>query len=232
MPGNSEELKVAIEVIYLKASELFSKNFSYFVFDRDSKDGVIIDPAGDLEQIESHISDHHVNLSKVLLTHYHFDHVYLTNTLARRYNIQVLMNKIEIDYYGFNCRNLFAIDDSETIFIGQCKVNVIHTPGHTKGSTCYLIGNNLFTGDTLFIEGCGLCFGEGANPNEMFDSLQQLKSRIDSHTFIYPGHSYGQGPGKRFDYLLKNNIYLQIDNRDHFVSFRMREKQYNLFAFK
>lgn len=221
-----------IDVICIKASQLFTKNFSYLVFDRDSKDGIIIDPAGDLDQIESLISGHRVNLSKVLLTHYHFDHVYLTNTLARKYNIQVLMNRIEIDYYGFNCRNLYAIDDSEPIFIGKCKVQSIHTPGHTKGSTCFLIGNNLFTGDTLFVEGCGLCFGDGADPNEMFDSLQQLKSQIDLPTFIYPGHSYGQHPGKTFDYLLQNNIYLRIDNRKYFISFRMRENQYHLFNFK
>jgi len=222
---------VTLEIIYLKASELFTKNLSYLVFDPDSGDGVMIDPAGDLEQIELLVSFHRIKLSKILLTHYHFDHVYLANTLARKYDLQVFMNKIEIDYYGFHCKNLIPIDES-SFFIGPYSINPIHTPGHTKGSTCYLIGNNLFTGDTLFIEGCGLCFGEGADPNEMFDSLQYLKSQIDLHTFIYPGHSYGQYPGKRFDYLMHNNIYLQIDNRDHFISFRMRENQYSLFAFK
>ena len=221
-----------LEIRYIKATTHFTKNFFYLVFDRDSKDCVIIDPAGDLEQIKSFMSDHHINLSKVLLSHYHSDHVYLADTLAQEYDIQVLMNRIEIDYYGFNCKNLFAINDREPIFIGQCKINTIHTPGHTKGSTCYLIGNHLFTGDTLFIEGCGLCFGKGADPEDMFHSLQHLKSHIDPQTFIYPGHSYGKKPGKTFAYLLQNNIYLQIDNREHFISFRMRKRQNNLFNFK
>ena len=223
---------MSIRVQFIKTSKDFSKNFIYLVFDTNTRDGIIIDPAWDLEQIESLLSDHDVHLSMILLTHYHSDHVNLANTLAIKYHVQVFMNKIEIDFYSFHCRSLCAIDGSKSISFGQGQISPIHTPGHTKGSTCYLIANNLFTGDTLFIEGCGLCSGKGANPCKMFNSLQQLKSQIDAETVIYPGHSFGESPGKKFIYLLQNNIYLLFENREQFISFRMRENQQRLFAFQ
>ena len=66
----------------------------------------------------------------------------------------------------------------------------------------------------------------------MFDSLQFLKNHIPLHTKVYPGHSYGEEPGQTFAYLLKNNIYLQINSRDHFVAFRMRETQNGILEFQ
>ena len=223
---------MTIEVVYAKAHTTFPKNYSYLVFDTDSKDGAVIDPAWDLTQMESLISDHDVDLSEILLTHHHPDHVGLADIMSVEYDVPVLMHKAEIRFYSFSCPNLYAVDEDTHISLGQNEVIPIHTPGHTKGSTCYLIGDNLFTGDTLFIEGCGLCFGRGADPIEMFDSLRKLKSLISLQTIVYPGHSYDQCVGKRFDYVMQNNIYLQLDKQDHFVSFRMRSNQYNLFDFK
>jgi len=88
-----------------------------------------------------------------------------------------------------------------------------------------------FCGDTLFIEGCGLCSGKGADPNNMFDTLQKLKAKISPQTRIYPGHCYGKPVGQSFKYVLENNIYLQFDGREKFVAFRMRPHQSNLFKF-
>jgi glyoxylase-like metal-dependent hydrolase (beta-lactamase superfamily II) len=96
------------------------------------------------------------------------------------------------------------------------------TPGHTAGGVCYLIENNLFSGDTLFAEGCGYCSGRGADPRAMFHSLQLLKRTIAPQTLVFPGHSYGQLPGQTFGSLLKNNIYLAFDDERKFVQFRMR----------
>ncbi len=223
---------MALEVRCVKAADIFHKNYSYLVFDTDSRDGVIVDPAGDLEQIQSLVSGLRVNLGKVLLTHCHYDHTGLANALAQGNGVQVLMSRAEIEYYGFSCSNLSSVEESHPMLVGRHEIHPISTPGHTKGSACYLIGGNLFTGDTLFIEGCGLCSGRGADPVDMFNSLHQLKSLIDLDTLVYPGHSYGQEPGKTFGYLLRNNIYLLLENRDHFVTFRMRENQRKVYDFR
>jgi hydroxyacylglutathione hydrolase len=104
------------------------------------------------------------------------------------------------------------------------KIQPIWTPGHTMGCFCYLIEDNLFTGDVLFAEGCGMC------PNlpaayTMFESLSKLKAIIMPHTRIYPGHSYGQQPGQLFSFLLKDNIYLQFSDKESFSAFRLRKGQ-------
>ncbi|MGA1870111.1 MAG: MBL fold metallo-hydrolase [bacterium] len=223
---------MAVIVHIIKTSKDFFKNFCYLVVDKDSHKGILVDPAWDLDKIESYLVNNAFTLSAILLTHHHIDHVNLAHVLAVKYNSQVLMNKIEISFYGFTCHHLRGIDESTHISCGHSQVIPITTPGHTRGSMCYLIEENLFTGDTLFIEGCGICFGKGADPTEMYYSLQKLKSRIHSDTFIYPSHSYGQKPGKRFNYLLNNNIYLQIDDPAQFISFRMRQNQSTILGFK
>lgn len=88
------------------------------------------------------------------------------------------------------------------------------------------------SGDTLFTEGCGICIGKGGDPNAMFDSLAFLKTTIPTETKIYPGHSFGELPGKTFAYLLQNNIYLQFKQQTEFVAFRMRGNQGRLLAFR
>jgi hydroxyacylglutathione hydrolase len=98
------------------------------------------------------------------------------------------------------------------------------TPGHTPGCMCYLITDNLFTGDVLFAEGCGICPDIEA-AHEMFASLENLKNRIGAQTRIYPGHSYGKSPGQPMGRLLKENVYLQFPTRESFAAFRLRGGQ-------
>lgn len=200
-------------------------NYSYLVLDEIGKEALLVDPVGPVELIEQKLIQYGASLTKILITHSHHDHVRLVDILINKFDILVIMSKIEAYYYGFHCPNLVLLENFTPLSFGKEHIVPLLTPGHTKGSVCYLIGNYLFSGDTLFIEGCGNCWGEGADPNDMFDSLQFLKKRIPLHTKVYPGHSYGEKPGRLFKYLLGNNIYLQIDSRHHFISFRMRNSQ-------
>lgn len=220
-----------INIHQLNVSNSFFKNNCYLIVDTFTKKALIIDPAWQIEIIERAIREYDASLFAVLLTHSHIDHVNLADTLAKKYHSTVLMSKVEIDYYGFSCANLLAIQDLKTFSFCDREVLPILTPGHTKGSLCYLIGENLFTGDTLFCEGCGICWGKGADPNDMFESLSLLKQLTPQQTRIYPGHSYSDAPGQTFEYLLKNNIYLNLNDRKQFVTFRMRGNQTNLFSF-
>ncbi|WP_268964163.1 MBL fold metallo-hydrolase, partial [Paenibacillus sinensis] len=79
--------------------------------------------------------------------------------------------------------------------LGDTQITCILTPGHTYGSACYLTSDHLFTGDTVFIEGCGLCDTVGGDPEQMFHSIQRIKSAINPMVQIFPGHSYGKNPG-------------------------------------
>ena len=73
--------------------------------------------------------------------------------------------------------------------IGDITITLLHTPGHTPGSQCFLVDGNLVSGDTLFLEGCGRTDLPGSNPDDMYDSLNMLAS-LPSDTIVYPGHRY------------------------------------------
>lgn len=221
-----------LEICSLKVKSHSIINYCYLIINPVLNTAVIVDPAWELDTIEQAIQKKKVKLSGILLTHHHFDHVNLADGLASQYQIPVFMSQSEIEYYKFQCTNLKAITHSDRFIVAGIPIKPIFTPGHTYGGISYLIEENLFCGDTLFIEGCGMCFGKGANPHILFDSLQTLKKSISPETCIYPGHSYGEEPGKSFKYLLEHNIYLHFNEQETFVDFRMRENQKGLFNFK
>ncbi|MEJ2694986.1 MAG: MBL fold metallo-hydrolase, partial [Candidatus Thiodiazotropha sp.] len=118
-------------------------------------------------------------------------------------------------------------------FVGNMLIEPILTPGHTQGSMCYKIGNNLFTGDVLFAEGCGIC-KDMSSAYAMFDSIELLKSLTSPETKIFPGHTYAKPVGRSFAELLDYNIYLNFKDRESFAAYRMRGGQQvkRLFDFR
>ncbi|GAA3658381.1 MBL fold metallo-hydrolase [Flavivirga jejuensis] len=192
--------------------------------------GVLIDPAWDFHTIDTFMKDNNIVLLAVLLTHSHHDHTNLAKQFAETYGCPIFMSKVEIDNSSFQCINLIPIDHLKTIDFNEFRVTPILTPGHTEGGICYLIENHLFTGDTFFIEGVGICDEKGAN--DLFDSVQFIKKYIKLDTKFWPGHSFGKQPGKSLNFLLHNNIYFQFNNRTHFVKFRIRKNAPDPFLFK
>ncbi len=209
-----------------------SINYSYLLIDDSTNSAVIIDPSWEFEKIIFDLKKNNTHLTAILLTHSHIDHVYSVKPLIDYYNSNVFMSKKEIDFYSYKCPNLQAISDFSNIRIDNFITTPILTPGHTFGSTCYMINNYLFTGDTLFIEGCGLCEDKGASPSKLYFSLNKIKNTCNLETKIYPAHSFGKKSGKTFKYLLKYNIYLQIEDERDFIDFRINMAQKGDFVFK
>ncbi len=205
-------------------------NYGYLVVDQNTNKAIFIDPAWEFSKVRTLIEKTHCKLEAVLLTHSHYDHVNLADVIARKYSVNVYMSNIEKATSQFSCSGLQLVNDKDTINVGDTQIMCLLTPGHTEGSICYFIDGNLFSGDTIFIEGCGMCFNREA-AKEMFHSVQRIKSSISSKDKIYPGHRYGENPGIEFGYLLKNNIYFQISDVENFVNFRMRKNQNKLFRF-
>ncbi|PEM85119.1 MBL fold metallo-hydrolase [Bacillus wiedmannii] len=207
-------------------------NYTYVIFNELNHKAVIIDPAWELGKIIELLNNLKVDLVAILLTHSHYDHTNLVEELTELYNLQVYMSSVEIKRYQFNCRNINPIEDFETLSIGGIKITCLLTPGHTEGGMCYLVGDSLFTGDTIFIEGCGVCDSDGGNPEKMYESIQRIKRIIPTNIRIYPGHSFGKSPGLQLDNLMKENIYFLIEDRKVFVDFRMRKNSIRKFDFK
>jgi len=116
--------------------------------------------------------------------------------------------------------NIKKIEGGDKLKIGQVEIQFLHTPGHTPGSQCFLVGNNLVSGDTLFINACGRCDLPGGDAGEMYRSLNRLAS-LDESTVLYPGHNYADEPTSTIGNERKFNPYMQSTNLDDFLRFRM-----------
>lgn len=211
------------EVIVLEMFYMFMKNYNYLVVDPATRLSVIIDPAWEMDKVDQALLHSDSELSGVLVTHSHADHINLAASISEKYKCPIWMSFEEIDYAGFYADRLVGIDTS-SFMVGEMCIQPIYTPGHTPGCFCYLIGNNLFTGDVLFAEGCGMCSDTSA-AYSMFSSLMMLKDKLPPDTKIYPGHSYGKVPGQLFSQILKENIYLQFKNKEDFSAYRLRKGQ-------
>jgi hydroxyacylglutathione hydrolase len=217
-------------VVTLKMCHDLMKNYSYLVVDSGSRQAVIIDPAWQMERVEQALMETQADLRGVLITHAHPDHIHLAERVAEQYACPIWMSKEEIANSGFHSRKLVGIDPIPSR-IGQMLIEPILTPGHTPGCMCYLIADNLFTGDVLFAEGCGICPDHQA-AHAMFASLEKLKARTKPQTRIFPGHSYGKPPGQAMGRLLRENVYLQFPDKHSFTAFRMRSGQDTARMFK
>jgi len=225
---------MSLKVIPIKTRYLLFKNYSYLVYNSLHREAIVVDPAWEIKKIERLLTENQLTLTSILLTHTHFDHISLVTPLVKKYNCQVFVSQKEMSNIEINPANIYPIISEVPFEIAQLKIIPLLTPGHSNGSICYLIDNKLFTGDTLFIEGCGACFGADSDPKQLFNSIIKLKNFIDPSTIVYPSHSFGHSPGLPFSFLLKENIYLCFEEgqEEMFISFRMREKQSNLFNFQ
>ncbi len=221
-----------VRVITIPVSHLAMKNYCYIVADPMTYDALVVDPAFERETIESILRREGLTCRTLLLTHAHHDHIDLAAAFATAFRCRVAMSRVEVDYYGFRCPGLMPVEDRQPISFGQTGVVPILTPGHTAGSVCFRVANNLFTGDTLFAEGCGICIDRGSDPAAMYDSLQRLKCSIPLDASVYPGHSYGTPPGQQFGHLLENNVYFHFKRVEDFVAYRMRKGQTGWLRFR
>ncbi|RAJ27259.1 MBL fold metallo-hydrolase [Pedobacter cryoconitis] len=217
-----------MEVKLFRVANENIKNQCYLIYEGNS--GILVDPAWDYELINDFLKDNLIVLKGVLLTHAHHDHTNLAAVFAYKHAVPVYMSAIEIRDSGFHVQRLIAVQHLQEFTIDGFTVTALLTPGHTKGSTCYLIGEHCFTGDTIFIEGVGI--SDERNVGSLFDSVQFIKQYLPPHTLIWPGHSFGQTPGKELSFLFRNNIYFLLNRREAFVDFRMRKNQPDPFAFK
>jgi hydroxyacylglutathione hydrolase len=119
--------------------------------------------------------------------------------LAKR-NVPIYVHPKELDYLDKGApRGLFLdlprdqvkpVKSGDKLTMGNTSITFLHTPGHTPGSQCFLVNEQLLSGDTLFLGTCGRCDLPGSNPSDMFDSLNRVIGQLPSTTTLYPGHNY------------------------------------------
>ncbi len=189
----------------------------YIIYGNDNK-AAVIDPAFFADRIQRVLDEKELVLDKILLTHAHFDHIMATEGLRQsgaelylHIEDEEMLNDPRINsMLEFTGREMsfkkaeHLLKDGDVIDIGGEKITVLHTPGHTKGSVCYISDKYIFSGDTLFKDGVGRCDLYGGSYDTLLYSLKKLAALPKDYT-VLPGH------GERTTLLHEknNNIYMK-----------------------
>ena len=200
-------------------------NFIYLVGDKTTRTCAVVDPAWDADVILEEAAKLDVQITDILCTHSHFDHVNRVDALVEKLDVPVHMLREEVDFSGFRSENLRPRSPGDVLNVGKhLEVTFMHTPGHTPGSTTYRIRDAIVTGDTMFVQGCGRCDFVGGDPEVMFGTLKGLVESLPRETRMYPGHNYGPVTVSTLTEELAENPYLQHQTVRDFVAHRMEGK--------
>jgi glyoxylase-like metal-dependent hydrolase (beta-lactamase superfamily II)/rhodanese-related sulfurtransferase len=186
---------------------------SYLVGCADACAATLIDP--ELSQIDRYLalaSHHGVRVRHLIDTHTHADHFSATRELATRLGVPIAMHQLSpapfVDMH---------LGDGESMMLGKLRINVMHTPGHTRDSMCLRIENRLFTGDTLLIGATGRTDLPTGDPEALHDSLFNRLLRLDPTFEVYPAHEYKNRDHTTLAQELEQNPRLQKRDRSQFV---------------
>lgn len=175
---------------------------TYILIDEDSKEAAIIDSGGEFAIVNDALQKHNAKLKYILNTHAHFDHVLGEKEAQDVTGVSVYIHEADkfllenlqkqIALYGFGeaeaPKDIVTFDENTVFKLGEKEIKVIHTPGHTRGSVCFLTGNNLISGDTLFYGSIGRTDLEGGSYAQIQDSIVNKLFKLDDNVTVYPGH--------------------------------------------
>jgi hydroxyacylglutathione hydrolase len=191
-------------------------NFTYIVADEKSGEAAVIDPSWDLDKIFQALKRNGWRAKYVINTHTHFDHVLGNEQMAEVTGAKIVQHK------NSQLKKDIAVSDGDTIEIGggSIRLQVLHTPGHSKDSICLLLDDQfIFTGDTLFVGNCGRVDLPGGDAKEMYYSLFDRLAKLDEKLILYPGHNYGPTSTSTIGHEKKTNYVLKPRSKQEFLEF-------------
>ena len=193
-------------------------NFVYLIGDRETGESVIVDPAYDVNALLEILEEDGMQCSGVLATHYHPDHVggsmmgydiVGVKELLEQVSVPIHAQKEEAEFItkitGLESKDVVEHSSGDIVNVGEIKIELIHTPGHTPGSQCFLVENRLVAGDTLFLEGCGRTDLPGGDPAALYDSLHNRLSKVPDEATLFPGHLYSPEPSAQMGHTRQQN---------------------------
>lgn len=185
---------------------LFNSNIASqnsYLFSKNGK-ACIVDPGFNGESLLIYLDAHKLDLTTVLLTHGHYDHIRDIRLLAKKYTFVIYIHEKEKDFlkdqrlnYASHFGGSFQLQQDQKVilvnheevldFEGE-SIQVLHTPGHSIGSVSYLYGPYLFSGDTLLRHSVGRTDLATGSRSDLLNSINFLLTKLSRDTFVYPGH--------------------------------------------
>ena len=200
-------------MIFKQVFDQKSSTYTYLIASAKGREAVIIDPV--IENVDSYITllnELDLKLVKVIDTHIHADHITGASKLKKVTNCSTIMGEhtpadtVEI-----------KVKDEEIIKIDQIEIKAMYTPGHTSDSYSFLMNKNLFSGDTLLINGTGRTDFQNGSSKDAYNSLFNKLLKLPEDTLLYPGHDYNGKLVSTIGNEIKSNPRLQVNNADEYA---------------
>ncbi len=174
----------------------------YFAFDESTREGIVIDPGGSSDLIMKKIDELQMKVVAIINTHGHWDHVGANQTVSEKMGVPVFIHEDDADYLTDPAKNIsnmmgtqsqtkaadHLLKEGDTVTFGSCKLEVIHTPGHTPGGICLYGHGVLFCGDTLFYRSIGRTDLPGGDFHTLIESIKNKIFTLPGDTLVCPGH--------------------------------------------
>ena len=200
-------------------------NFVYLVGDREKDEAIAVDPAYDVGALLDLLAADGLRLTGVLATHYHADHcggdimgyaIEGVRELLGRDDgaVPIHVQRAESEWVkrstGVSDSDLVVHDSGDVVRVGDIPIALMHTPGHTPGSQCFVVDGRLVAGDTLFLDGCGRTDLPGSDPDAMYESLTQRLATVPDTAVLYPGHLYSPEPSATMGETRRRNFVFRV----------------------
>ena len=189
------------------------RNFGYVIGDPATKTAAVIDPSFDARILQKAAAENGYRISLIFNTHHHPDHVFDNERLADETSARVAAHRLS------QVRKDVVLEDGQVVSVGELSLKVVHTPGHSPDSCCFVVAGHVFTGDCLFVGDCGRVDLPGSDVTAMYDSLFTKVHHLDDDLVVCPGHHYGPTPTSTVGREKETNYTLRCRSLEEFKAF-------------